>query len=58
MAHRPCKPDTDMKRLWQLLLPGVAVPACGVTQDAGTTGESAEPVSKPRHETPTDPRPQ
>ena len=59
MTARPCKPDSDMKRLWQLLLPGTAVPACGVTEDAGAMDEPAEPVSEPRPDAPTEPgRPQ
>jgi hypothetical protein len=33
MANRPCKPDADMKRLWQTLLPGTPMPACGVSKD-------------------------
>ena len=34
MANRPCKPDNDMKRLWQALLPGTPLPACGVAENA------------------------
>jgi hypothetical protein len=37
MANRPCKPDADMNRLWQTLLPGTPMPACGVPKD----GEAA-----------------
>jgi hypothetical protein len=33
MANRPCKPDGDMKKLWQTLMPGVAMPACGIAGD-------------------------
>jgi hypothetical protein len=29
MPNRPCKPDADMKKMWQTLLPGVAMPSCG-----------------------------
>jgi hypothetical protein len=29
MADRPCKPDADFRKLWQTLMPGVAMPACG-----------------------------
>ena len=52
MANRPCKPDADMKRLWQLLLPGTSFPVCG-TDDA-SRGENAR--SAPPHdlETATD----
>jgi hypothetical protein len=34
MANRPCKPDNDMKRLWQTLLPGTPLPSCGVTDES------------------------
>jgi hypothetical protein len=33
MANRPCKPDDDLKKLWQSLLPGIAMPACGTAAD-------------------------
>jgi hypothetical protein len=33
MANRPCKPDADTKRLWQMLMPGIAMPSCGTAQD-------------------------
>jgi hypothetical protein len=33
MANRPCKPDGDLKKLWQMLMPGVAMPACGTGQE-------------------------
>jgi hypothetical protein len=36
MAGRPCRPDADFKRLWQLLLPGTQFPACGVPESADT----------------------
>jgi hypothetical protein len=33
MANRPCKPGDDVKRIWQLLLPGTPFPACGTQED-------------------------
>ena len=36
MTNRPCNPDSDLKRLWQMLMPGTAMPSCGTTQ--GNTG--------------------
>jgi hypothetical protein len=34
-----------MKELWQLLLPGMNVPACGVADEAAPDGDTAaEPV--------------
>ena len=34
MATRPCKPDADVKRIWQWLLPDAPLPACGTAEDA------------------------
>jgi hypothetical protein len=48
MANRPCKPDGDLKKLWQMLMPGVAMPVCGTGGDAAppenetTESESAK----------------
>jgi len=51
MANRPCRADADLKRIWQLLLPDTAFPACGVQEDADTAAsKSAAPVK----ETPAD----
>ncbi len=41
MADRPCKPDADAKRLWQLLLPDTPFPACGTQEDAAKGGDAA-----------------
>jgi len=38
MASRPCKPDADLKWLWQTLLPGVPLPACGTPENSDTAG--------------------
>jgi hypothetical protein len=51
MANRPCNPDADTKRLWQMLMPGVAMPSCGTAQgqdqdDAG--GDNDNAANKPR----------
>ena len=32
MANRPCRPDADLKHIWQMLLPGMQFPACGVAE--------------------------
>jgi hypothetical protein len=32
MASRPCKPDADLKHLWQVLLPSTPFPACGAPE--------------------------
>jgi hypothetical protein len=44
MTGRPCKPDGDLQKLWQTLMPGTPMPACG-TGDAGHNSEKtpAEP---------------
>jgi hypothetical protein len=36
MAGRPCNPDSDLKRLWQTLLPGTPFPQCGARSEPGT----------------------
>jgi hypothetical protein len=49
MANRPCKPDADLKQIWQRLLPDTPMPACGTgaSGDADAS-KSAELVSAPR----------
>jgi hypothetical protein len=47
MANRPCKPDADVKRIWQLLMPDTAFPACGTQADTATR-DSAKPADEPR----------
>ncbi len=42
MASRPCKPDADFKRLWGLLLPGTAFPACGTPEHAEDVPDAEE----------------
>jgi hypothetical protein len=37
MAGRPCNPGSDLKWLWQALLPGTAFPQCGVPERSETT---------------------
>ena len=42
MAKRPCKADTDLQRIWQLLLPDTLLPACGTQENADAdAGENA-----------------
>ena len=42
MTGRPCRPDSDFKRLWRMMLPGMSFPACGVSLE--TDAASAEPA--------------
>ena len=42
MANRPCKPDADVKRIWQWLLPDAAFPACGTKTNAAA-GDNGAP---------------
>lgn len=46
MATRTCKPDAELKQLWKLLLPGTAMPACGVTEDAGAAKSGIPPSAE------------
>ena len=49
MANRPCKPNADVKRIWQLLMPDTAFPACGTAQAAGDDRqENATPANETR----------
>jgi hypothetical protein len=41
MTGRPCKPGSDLRGLWGLLLPGTAFPACGVPEDADKSEQGA-----------------
>jgi hypothetical protein len=42
MVNRPCKPDADLKWLWQLML-GTPFPACGTGENSDAApGESME----------------
>jgi hypothetical protein len=43
MANRPCKPDADIKRLWQTLLPGTPMPACGTGKDQSKAESESNP---------------
>jgi len=45
MTGRPCKPGSDLRGLWRLLLPGTAFPACGVAENSVTdTSERVAPA--------------
>lgn len=42
MTNRPCNPDSDLKRLWQMMMPGTPMPSCGTTQgDTGGNNDNA-----------------
>lgn len=43
MISRPCRTDSDLSRLWNLLLPGTPMPACGV---AAGTGDAKPPTTE------------
>jgi hypothetical protein len=34
MMGRPCNPNSDLKRLWQVLLPDTVFPQCGDAADS------------------------
>jgi hypothetical protein len=49
MTNRPCKPDGDLKKLWQTLMPGTPMPACGTAEDdAPPERENAAAAKRPR----------
>ena len=47
MANRPCKPDADLKHLWQMLLPDMPMPNCETRAGDGAS-KVAAPDSGPR----------
>jgi hypothetical protein len=47
MAGRPCKPDADLKWIWQTLLRGTPLPVCGVTEDSHAAAlETVRPATE------------
>jgi hypothetical protein len=46
MIQRPCHPDTDLKRLWHVLLPGTPLPACGGESQGDDGGAADMPQSR------------
>jgi hypothetical protein len=46
MAGRPCNPNSDLKRLWQFLLPGTQFPQCGTPAETGADGPDEAPLTK------------
>jgi len=50
MSGRPCNPDGDLKRLWQVLMPGTAFPQCGHAEDPQIAEREADaPAAPPAH---------
>jgi hypothetical protein len=47
MANRPCRTDADLKRLWQLLLPGTPAPACNAPENS--VDEARDNAARPTH---------
>jgi hypothetical protein len=48
MTGRPCNPNGDLKRLWQVLLPGTAFPQCGIADNSQPpVRETIAPLSLP-----------
>jgi hypothetical protein len=57
MAHRPCRTDTDLKKIWRLLLPGTPLPACDSSEvSAGAARPETHQDAKPSRPD-EDPRP-
>jgi hypothetical protein len=50
MTGRPCNPNSDLVRLWQVLLPGTAFPQCGHAEDSqAPLPEPIAPKPAPAH---------
>jgi hypothetical protein len=52
MTGRPCKPDADLKKLWQLLLPGTSFPACGVPEKSAAAADDPAAINAGRQSGP------
>jgi hypothetical protein len=46
MTGRPCNPNSDLKRLWQLLLPGTPFPRCGTPAETGAASHAQAPLAQ------------
>lgn len=57
MAGRPCNPNGDLKRLWQLLLPDAPFPQCGTPTAPGTTNLDETRLAEKRVTNPEQPAP-
>jgi hypothetical protein len=59
MMGRPCNPNSDLKRLWQFLLPNTPFPQCGTPAETGAaSGDQALLAQKqPAGAEPTDANP-
>jgi hypothetical protein len=51
MIGRPCKPDADLKRLWQMLMPGTHFPACGMPENHDADSREIIGTEAPSRET-------
>jgi hypothetical protein len=40
MTGRPCNPNSDLKRIWQFLLPGTQFPQCGTPAETSAAGHA------------------
>jgi len=53
MAKRPCRTETDLKRIWRLLLPDTPLPACVTEENASAdAGKDVPPLPHDDAETP------
>lgn len=41
MTNRPCKPDADLQGIWQMLLPDLSFPKCGVPNAGHAIGSNS-----------------
>ena len=48
MTNRPCKPDADLQGIWQMFLPDVPLPACGVPNAEHASGSKSTMLGDPQ----------
>jgi hypothetical protein len=55
MVGRPCNPDSDLKRLWQFLLPDAPFPQCGLSAETGAASGDEALLAKEHRADPEEP---
>lgn len=48
MTNRPCKPDADLQGIWQMFLPDVPLPACGLPDSKHASGSESTMLGDPQ----------
>ena len=55
MSGRPCNPDTDLKRLWQIFLRDTPMPQCAPQEERERAESAGEPSLQEKSASATNP---